>query len=555
MEERDGGMSEGQPGGEAGSGGGKTGDTGISTARKVRLAGLVCLLLAVAGTAIGLKVHERHAREARAKELADGLRELREIIPRLAAQTSAQALQAELARAGQLLTRLDEIAPDNREVKALTVPMLYQLGKDVDAIQLYNEVGPGPAEADYRRGALALADFQFLIVDAAGAEIGQSGLGYLSSCSLLYDLARRVARDADTDADRALAVAAWMAADLGTADSSTVPADPSLTCARGYGTPVEMAWTFSELLRQIDVPSRVLVPEDEADTSPDAYIVEVLARDGDPILVDTNRCVPLLHPDTNAPVRLEELQDDADLRRQLAEAAGGKPDALEYVASARLLLALHPYACYRRFIGFARLLAPLPYHPRIVLDFGSIPSADVPELWDAPVQIVSYMLSNRYANASRRDLAPLNMMPWRDTQLRGAPELTLTNYEQLTLRMRDELARADVEEGAETLRRAIEMAAFFRASALLEAGDTAAAVQRLSSFVEQRPESRFAAPAAVLLAEALDRNGETQAASDAWQRVPAPRAAYAQLCAEGLIPGLALRAEPEPAAEPEAAPE
>jgi tetratricopeptide (TPR) repeat protein len=556
MEERDGIMSEKRPGsGSAGTGPGRPDGAGISTARKVRLVGLVCLLLVVVGTAVGLKVRERRAEEARRQELADGIRRLREIIPRLGTQTSPEAFQAELGQAGELLTRLDELEPGNREVMALTVPMLYQVGKTVDALQLFNEMGPGPAEADYRRGALALADFQFLIVDAAGAEIREEGLRYLSSCSLLWDLARRIARDADTDEERALAVAAWMAANLGASDSGTVPADPSLTCARGYGTPVELAWTFSELLRQLDVPSRVLVPEDEEETRPAGYIVQVLARDGDPILLDTNRCVPLLGPGTGAPVALAELQQNADLRQQLAAQAGQEAEALEYIPAARLLLALHPYTCYRRFIGFDRLLAPLARHPRMVLDFDSLPSADVPELWDGPVAIVSLMISSRYPNVSRRDLAPLDMMPWRDAQLRGMPGVTRSAYEQLILRMRDELARADVEEGAETLRRTIEMATFFGASAALEAGEPADAVQKLRRFLEQQPESRFAAPAAVLLAEALGEAGETDAAEEAWQAVPAPRARYAQLRLEGAVPGPALAPEPVPQLEPEAAPE
>jgi hypothetical protein len=417
--------------------------------------------------------------------------------------------------------------------------MLYQRGDTAYAVDIYNELGADTAESDYRRASLALADFQLLIVDAAGTQIGPKGLSYLTSCSRLWSLARRISEGAETDADRALAMCAWMASNLGTSDPETIPVDPSVTCARSYGSPVEMAWTFCELLRQVDVPSRVLVPPTEKEEGKilPSYIVEVLARDGAPMLVDTSSCAPLLRPGRE-PVTLDELRQDADLRHQIAVQAGGEADALEYIGEARRLLAIHPYTCYRRFIGFDSLLSQLPERPRIVLDFESMDPGEEIELWEAPVGIAVLMMSDRYPALSREGLAPLNMIPQRDAQLQGLPQIALTGYEQLIIERRDQLAQADAEEGIETLRRTLEMATFFEASATLAAGDPAGAVVKLDRFLEQYPESRFVAPASVLLAEAAEAAGDEDAALEAWQRVPPPRTPYARLRGAKAIRGL-----------------
>ncbi|MFO8006311.1 MAG: bacterial transcriptional activator domain-containing protein [Candidatus Brocadiia bacterium] len=469
---------------------------GLSTARKIRFAFLLLILLVVAGVALYRYVDRRTAETERQQQLAEALGEAR---GELSAMRPLEALQ--------VLQRAAELEPANQDVARLAVAALYASGQMEPALAEFNRLSQGLV-----------------------AEIHQGGREYIRRCGLLWNLARRITTGADSDRQRALALCRWFALYLMPLETAPEPGEPVLVALQGYGRRRQMAWTYVALARQVDVPCVVVVTDEEG--TADHPLIEVHPREGEPFLLDPWRAVPVMDQDSGELLSLENVRaDPAAFARWLALAGLPADPETEPFASARRLIAAHPAAMDARFGAFEQALMVLQEHPRLVLTPARPEPEAAEDLWEYPEQVLSSAHSPEALDRAYQ--AARLVAPGRNKQLLGDFQGAAQIYSAMAQDLESKLAEADVESAATAIGQALEDVHFYQGTNLHEAGRLEAAQERISRYLEQYPDGRWQPLARVLLADIRAAEGATQA----WTNLPPSRRLYGALREKGLLPG------------------
>src|SRR5262245_38308025 len=90
---------------------------------------------------------------------------------------------------------------------------------------------------------------------------------HLEDCFLLRDAARQATAGKRDEMSKTLAVFDWVVRNIQLTrlqDAASVPMAPRMTLLLGRGTEAERAWTFMELLRQVDIDSVLLATIEKA---------------------------------------------------------------------------------------------------------------------------------------------------------------------------------------------------------------------------------------------------------------------------------------------------
>ncbi len=522
----------------------QAGDGGVSTGRKVRLAVLVAVLVAL--TAFALAYRSRLARQERQEQerVATALADLRRAVEAIRHDAPAQVLRAQLAQAAARYYAVQQLEPGNPEADRLGVALSYAQGSALEAaVQLFNslevrQIGAEIGRDAYARAAGALDSFPGLAADAASTEIHGPGKEYLQRTGFLWGAARAVVPAEGSERDRAMRLLRWMALHVGPATAWDLPAEPHEALFRGRASPVEAAWSFSELARQAELRCRVASVPPASGAADPLILVQLEPTDGAPFLVDPYRGVPLLDTEGGGPLSLEALAARPEAYGEFLALADGTDGEAQYAfGSATLKTALYPFACYPRFLVFDHLLEPLQAHPRVAAHPEFLAPGRPLELWEAPMEVMRRAQTVRPGPQAQRAYRALQVLQAPRVQfLQGHHEPALAGFTALSREIEAKRRAAEVAEAAALLDEALQHAGFFAAGAAFEAGDFAAAAGRLRAYLTAYPSGHWRAPAAAQLAECLSVM-EEPSAPPAWQELPPPRRLHGALRQRGLLPG------------------
>lgn len=515
---------------------------GISRARKIRLTVLICILLVLAVITVLYNVKLNRQEKARVQALATALAELRTVIKGLDPRLPGEVLGTSFVQADLLYRRIQELDTQNRDAERLAIALCYARGQFDQALERFNSLPVKEIAAEIdgavrRKAAHALDPFQALAADLAGAEIHEDGKQFLRQCGFLWGLARSITEGAVGERDKALLLCRWMALHMLPEEGDTVPADPYLAAWRSHGSAAELAWAYAELARQAGVRCKVaaLPPVESQDEW--QHLVQVYPGDAEPFLVNPFLGIPFLNPASGELLSLESLAGDAEPYDALLGLAGGASGyKAEHFRAAELRTALHPYACFPRFMVFDHLLSGLPERPQVAFDFGMLPGDEGLELWERPVEVLGQMQTRRYrellAGANRAlDVVRQPRLLHLQGHYQGAGAL----YDAVTESLAKALAEAEVEEGAALLRETMEQAALFSAMNAYDSGRWQDAEEQLRQYLDDYPTGRWQTVARPLLAETLSQSG-AEAADALWRDLPEARRLYGALRLKGLLP-------------------
>jgi len=542
--------------------------SGVSRAQKVRLGVLVCVLAAVITALLWVRARQRLHERQRQEEIAAALAGLRRTLAELTANAEPSDLASKFAEAGALLDRVKELDPENREADRLAVPLNYasffllvcrtadvgpqgaavtqQLGEEslVRALETFNTLGVKQIAAEieegtYGRAVQALDPYPLLQVDAVGTEMHAAGADYLHRCAVLWGLSRQIVQGAASQRDAALLLCRWLALHLAE-QADALPAEPYLVIWRGYGTAPQLAWTYAELARQAGLRCHVAAL---SSGSAKECLVRVSPDGGDEILVNPRLGVPVVDPSTGEPLSLEALARRSEgygaqpaASRQADSAGGPAPEAAEWN------VALDPRACFPRFLVFSHLLSPLPDHPRVSFEGQSLPTGEPLLLWQFTVNALGQTGGAAYSADAEKAYRALRLVHGaRLMQMQGLHRSAAAVYASLAAELGRRLSVAEVPEAAAVLSEAVELARFYGAVSEYDGGDSSAARQHLTAYLDEHPEGRWLPLAKALLSEALLETGDRAGAESLWKELPGSLKLYGTLRAKGLLPEVAGR--------------
>ncbi|MHC5033864.1 MAG: hypothetical protein ACYTFZ_02345, partial [Planctomycetota bacterium] len=275
----------------------------ISFARKVRLAFLVCVLVALAVATVWYRAKQHRLAEQHEQAIAETLEELREAIRELDPDVGLEMYQARYSRAWELWRSLEDLYAGSPTPEALRlgVALGYIGPSQAEVADIFNSLDTKQIASEldtptFQAAAGALDPFPQLKQSLAGEKIESRGAAYLSRCALLWSLARAATRPAATDTEKALNLCRWVALHLLPERLADLPADPYMVVHRGYGAPEELAWTYAELGRQADLRCKVAIVPPPDGQGAKQYFVQVYPADGAAFLVDPALGVPVLDP-------------------------------------------------------------------------------------------------------------------------------------------------------------------------------------------------------------------------------------------------------------------
>ncbi|MHC4591929.1 MAG: hypothetical protein ACYS8L_04440 [Planctomycetota bacterium] len=425
----------------------------ISLARKIRLAVLVCILVALALATVWYRAKQHRLEEQHEQAIAETLEELREAIRALDPDVGLEMYQARYSRAWELWSRLEELYAGSLTPEALRldVALAYIGPRQAEVADIFNSLDTKEIATEldmptFHAAAGALDPFPQLKQSAASEKIESQGAAHLNRCALLWSLARAVTKSATTDTEKALKLCRWVALHLLPERLADLPADPYMVVHRGYGSPEELAWACAELGRQAGLRCKVaIVPPADAQGS-EQYFVQVYPADGAAFLVDPTLGVPVVDLVSGKLLSLADVADRPQAYAAFLALTGQAPaDAAGRFGAAELRSALDPHACYPRFLVFDLLLSELPKHPHVSVS-GQLGPGDSLDLWEAPLKVLAQMRSREYAEAVAAAYAPLQMVSSpRGLQLHGLYSTANREYEAIVVDLDNKLAEADVE--------------------------------------------------------------------------------------------------------------
>lgn len=532
----------------------------ISGARKIRLAVLLLILVgAAAGTFVAKRIERKNIEQVQLG-LAAELDELRKLASGLDPSEAQTRLTLRLADAELYYARAKALDPDNQEADRLAVALYYAGGRLASALQRFNDLDLGAIvdelnEADRLKARKAITPFQVLAVDAAGMQIRGDGTLYLNQCGILWQTASRITEREAPDRVKALRLCRWFALHVLPVEPEALPAIPFLIVCRGYGSAAQVAWTYAELARHVDVRTKVAILPPAGSEDRRQYLVQVYPSDGDPFLVDPFLGIPVMDPVSGELLSLESLAARPELYGSLLALAGEEsPYGGQDFGEAQQQSAVHPYAVFLRFLLFDHLLSSVPAPPRVAFDFGSLAADEPLELWDVPVRILQQVRTPEYLEQSEGQYRALEMVRQpRLVQIQGLYSLADTMYTGISNSLQDRLPETDVEDAAATMREAIENIAFFSAVSAYDSGDLPGAESRLRGYLEDYPTGPWEVLAQVLLADLLSETGESAQAEELWKHLPRRRRLYGALRLKGLLPMVTVGPQRSPAFIPNSA--
>jgi len=510
-------------------------DQGISRGRKIRLAALVLVLVAVAAFALLYKAKLRRDEQRRREAVAQAVANMRQAVAALAPVSPAAKYTDALA----LWQSLDGLDPGNVDGNRLAVALCYARAKAKEAADVFNtldarQIAYELDKANRDRAYEALGSFPALAADAASPTIDADGVNYLRRCRILWSLGLTIAGPDASDRDRALLLCRWFALHVRPEKAASPPADPYSVVWRGYGAPVETAWAYAEVARQMGVCTQVVAEGRPDETGEVHYRVQVYPAGAKPFLVDPYQGVPVVDPASGALLSYAPTQKAT------------QPEAAD-----PLRTAVDPRACFPRFLVFDHLLSVLPGHPRAAVDFKNLPAGQAVQLWRPPLQIISYMATQRYAEDAARAYAALAMLQdvrthkdARTLHLHGARSAAANLYEAVSSELEKRLPQTEVSETADVFREAVEAASFFQAANAFDGGNGQEAEKRLRDYLARYGDGKWRPLAAAMLAEALSDGGDKAGADALWRDLPDGRKDYGVLRASGRFPAVAAGAQP-----------
>jgi len=489
----------------------RTPDTGISTARKMRLGLMVGALVLCVVLAVSAAYRQRQGRTKVMDAARQALRELK------------------LEEAANLLANARLTTRGQAEAARLAVPLYYAGGARPLAVATFNDLDSQALLASVDPEALtharAIASGLGIPADEISRlQIGDQGAEYVRRCGALWNLARSIMAPAQGDRQRALLLCRWFA--LHTAAEPLGQADlrePYAVVLSSRGSPAELAWAYAELARQGDLRCDLVVMEPPST----GCLVQVRPGDGPPFLVDPARGAPLVEVASGQLLELQALRKDAsayaDLMRLVGETQA--PTQADFGA-ARVRSVIHPYALLPRFIVFQHLLADLPVHPHVAVAEEDLAHEAGPPTWEGLQRFAARATTGIQARASAEEWAALLTAGPREVELQGSHGEAEEAYAYVDADLRDKLSQADVPRAISAMNMALEHLAFVRAVNALDGGAAPKAAEALRAYLDDYPAGPWAATARAALAEALLANGEEVAAQDVYRSLPPPRRLY-----------------------------
>ncbi len=510
----------------------------ISTARKVRFAALILVLVGTVGALIGVQIHRRNSLRGTIADLRASLGEL------------------DLNGAERLLARARDMEPESNEANRYAVPVYYAASRLALAVGAFNSLDGAQIleEMDQQRLALAADAGRELGLSeeqVRDLKLGERDVLYLQNAGLMWNLASRVTTGITAQWKQALILLRWFAHHTMPSEASGLPWTARDVVWRGYGTPRQLALTYAELVRQVGVQCKVAVLPDGDEMR--TVLVEVHPNDSEPFLVDPAQGVPLLHPDTRRLLSAADLARDAGPYDRLLAMAEMEPEFTAAEFGALLWQTpIHPYALLNRFALFEHLLIDLPAHPRLsaaaneeAVDL-SIP------VWRQPAQMILRAPTPEAEAATERAYASL--LPFSDARLlamQGRHNLAERAYSLAEEELAATQEQTEVPEAAAEIRRAMAALSFHRGMNALDGGAIDTGRTHLNRYLEMEPQGRMAGAARTVLAEALDYREGGEAARKAWMSLSGPRRLFGRLRMAGLLPVVGgARTPSEPLAGP-----
>lgn len=516
----------------------------VSTGRKVRLAVLIGVLLAMGAATFALKFWERSARETRLREAAEKAAELRQAIRELDWGAEPAVFRAAWERAELLLKEVLVRDPSSMEGWKLAVPLFFSKPDMENACRAFAKIDQSSLPVSYGEGIEALQPFPRLLVEAVSSELTGPDVAQIERTRRLWLLAKTITSDCEGGAARAIALCRWMAVNFLTETAGTTPGDPVAAALRGYGSPAEAAWLFCELARQAGLETE-LYALDVTDANW-RYLVEVRPSGTDPFMVNPALAVPLVDPSSGALLSRSAAIASPEALAKLRELAGEEPRVIaDALAKADAKAACHPSACFQRFAAFDYLLSELPTRPVLALDFRTLPAGTQVELWPEAVRIAIAMAQPGYDAAASLEHPEARIADTaRKLQVGGACDLAAKAYAELQKDTAAKLRDADVPQAVEMLKRTAAYLAAFAAINLADARDPGAA-EALRTCIAESADGLWIPLVTARLADVVEAAGDAEGAAALRGELTGPRRLFGILTARGLWPGQATVRPPQ----------
>lgn len=146
---------------------------------------------------------------------------------------------------------------------------------------------------------------------------------HLEGCFLRRDVAKHVTAGIRDDLEKVHAIFDWVIRNIhivGPNEAPPIPLATPVTLLLGRGTDLERAWTFMELLRQIEIESVMLAYVDKDPKENKSVYIPLLPAvllDDSLYLFDTTLGLPVPGPDGKGVATLKQVQENSELLSQL----------------------------------------------------------------------------------------------------------------------------------------------------------------------------------------------------------------------------------------------